>query len=544
MRNIRNYTLTILLAAVAALVFSGCNRGPKEKGIEGMAGMVPSHVLSFFALDIRGTKNWNDFREGYKQHGDHPELKAQFEVLDGQLGCKTEDLVAGIEPAGWVVVLDAGGKGEFSDASAVGAFVVRDKTRAQACVKDLADQTEPKVSQLGELTIETYPNHFSACFHGGFVYLATNEAGLKSVIEHSGEKLSQKAEFQEARGRIEDGKSDLFGFMPVGELIGFVAQTKADLDNLGYLASGMNSDLSKKVQVYMSVRDSDSPLGQALLKSPENSGNLAKVVPQDWVFYMMNHLGYQLRVGAEICRKSPEGQEVLDEMSVALSNMDTSFEELDRTFTGEMALSLDLEDYFSGIPQAPPNGTLAFGLKDSKLFQQVWAKMCKAGGITPQTQTRDGVRIDSFKGLPNLKLLQVEKPHPTVMLVFGATPAEVVAEVNGIPEGKSLGDLPAVKSRINPSNFFTLYYQLQKTMEQLGATGLLSLAPETQGIQSAIEHNKDKGWMWNGQMSLRVDKGGLMADGDNMTILMSGVMTGAFIYGALEGVGALPADAE
>ena len=83
MRNIRNYTLTILLAAVAALVFSGCNRGPKEKGIEGMAGMVPSHVLSFFALDIRGTKNWNDFREGYKQHGDHPELKAQFEVLDG-----------------------------------------------------------------------------------------------------------------------------------------------------------------------------------------------------------------------------------------------------------------------------------------------------------------------------------------------------------------------------------------------------------------------------------------------------------------------------
>ena len=51
MRNIRNYTLTILLAAVAALVFSGCNRGPKEKGIEGMAGMVPSHVLSFFALE-------------------------------------------------------------------------------------------------------------------------------------------------------------------------------------------------------------------------------------------------------------------------------------------------------------------------------------------------------------------------------------------------------------------------------------------------------------------------------------------------------------
>ncbi len=542
MRNIRNCKVTILVVALAALFFSGCNRGPKEKGIEGMAGMVPSNVLGFIGLDVRDSKNWNAFQEGYKQHSDHPELESKVKTLDSQLGCKTDDLLAGVEPAGWLAVLDGGGKGQPSDAAAVMAFVVRDKARAEACIKDLAQQAEPKVTQSGDLTLKTYPRGFSVCFHGGFVYLGTSEAGLKAVIEHKGEKLNQKAEFLEARGRVDSGKSDIFGYAPMGEALKLVTQSQADLSTLGYLASGIHSDGSERVQVYMSVKDSDSPLGQALLKSPETSGDLARVVPQDWVFFMMNHLGYQFRVGGEICRTSPEGQEVLEEMSVALSNIDSSFDELDKTFTGEMALALDLEDFFSGIPETSPNGTLTFGLKDLKLFNQFWTKLCKAGGISPQSTVKNDVRIDSFNGLPNLLIVQLEEPQPTAVLVFGASPMDVLAEITAIEEGKSLADLPDVKSLLKPANFFTLRYRLAKTMKQLAATGLLALSPEGQGIQAAIQGDNDE--MWSGDMSLRVENDGLLADGNKVTMMVGGVMTGAFIYVYLEDQGALPTEAE
>ncbi|HIB69680.1 MAG TPA: hypothetical protein EYO33_32530 [Phycisphaerales bacterium] len=152
------------------------------------------------------------------------------------------------------------------------------------------------------------------------------------------------------------------------------------------------------------------------------------------------------------------------------------------------------------------------------------------------------MRIDSFNGLPNLLIVQLEEPQPTAVLVFGASPMDVLAEITAIEEGKSLADLPDVKSLLKPANFFTLRYRLAKTRKQRAATGLLALSPEGQGIQAAIQGDNDE--MWSGDMSLRVENDGLLADGNKVTMMVGGVMTGAFIYVYLEDQGALPTEAE
>lgn len=532
MSRIRNLALAAFAAALTIFVVTGCNRGPKEQGVDGLASLVPSGALAFVATDLRQSEDWEKFLKGYDLRDDHPKLQNQLKNLDQQLGMKVDDLINGVEPAGCAVVVDTKGEGASKDLALVALCIVRNQKRVEACISELTGNQDPTLDKLGESTVKSYPIGLSTCFKGGFLYLSTSVDGLKAVIEHQGEKLDQRVDFKQARQQIDGGASDVFAFMPLGDVLGFVSEENSAVAPLGFLATGLQTNGGSLPVAYLKVEDADSPVGKALLASPESSAAFSQSVPKNWGLYFMSHLGYQLRATSQILSTTPAGQGFLKEISDDLKAEGTSVEEIGNALTGEVAVAIDFQDYFKSIPQQVPDGMIMVGIKDPRLFTEGWTRFCAANGLVIKSEKLNGLRVDKFDGYPEVALAHRDTPYPMAMLAFGSEPISVLETATSVAKGESLGDIPALKSEIRPTNIFTLRYDLGKALKQLAATGLLALNSETAAIQTSIESNSEE--MWAGQMTIRVEQDGIKVSGTRVTMLAGALMTASVGYAFYE----------
>ncbi len=522
-------------ALVTVLVFSfviaGCKRAPQVEGVDGMAAMVPSKTLAYFGGDFRTSPHWKQFMKGWGMVDESPELKAKVEQFKRQIGMEPKDLIASVEPAGWMAVLDPKGGSKVQDLALVGALVVRDQKHAEACFTQLADKKEPKEAKIGEATVKTYPQGFSVCFDSGFVYIGSSVAALESVVGYQGESLAQRADFKEARQKVHGGAADAFGFVPLQELVKFSGGADSgDWSSLNFLAFGVKpGDVTQPVAT-MSVKSDESALSKALLTKPESSPSLARTVPQDWSFYLATHLGYQFHLVAELCRMGPEGKEFLADFDSDLKGSGTSVEELDAAFSGSMALALETSGYFTRIPETPPNGMLVFGLKDVETFNKVWKAFCATAEVEVTREKRKDLVVDVLDS--NFLLAQRTGSEPMAMLVFGSDPSAVLETVTTIPAGQSLAEVKPLSIEEKPENVFTICYDLRQTMKELLNSGLLGVVPDLRPIHDGISTWPNEAWQ--GHLTVRVAEDGLRIEGAPVTMAITGIMSASMAYAFTE----------
>lgn len=529
MRHPRTYLFLLLFLWLLA----GCSRQPGVEGVDGMASMAPESALAFAAADIRKSLEWEKVAANWEKIQDNPGMVARAKVMEAQSGVKAGDMFQGLYPAGWAAVLDAGGRGRAEDLAWVVAVMVRDQQHASACVSQLAAGGSATTAQVDGVSVSSYPRGFSSCFHEGFLWFSNSKEGLQTALKGKSAPLSSQEGFRQARQSV-GGQTDVFVFVPIEPLVTFGSKAYRDaggklddaqlkgLAGFKYLTGGLQAKEPYQPKALLAVdRGTSSPLMQALMMAPNNTHSPAEIVPKDWSFYLMAHLGYQMRAGKAALLMLPDGEDMVQAFSGSVSDLGATVQDLDGALTGEVALALDTAGYFKSIPEAPPNGMLILGVKDPKAFSKLLRSFCTANGLALKSGKDGETPVDRVEGVPGLLIAHRVKPYPHSALVFGAKPEEVLADSVAVAPGKSMRDAKPFKGVEKPSDVLSVNYDLRTTMKELAASGLLALTPELAQLKDAVE-NYEPAW-WQGFMVARVDENGLVAEGSPITMSVAGV---------------------
>ena len=80
----------------------------------------------------------------------------------------------------------------------------------------------------------------------------------------------------------------------------------------------------------------------------------------------------------------------------------------------------------------------------------------------------------------------------------------------------------ALKAVQPGGGLFALQYDLRNTTQQLKKSGLLGLSPQLAPLQAAVQNWSPE--MWQGDMTVQVEKEGVKAEGSPITMAIAGMV--------------------
>ncbi|MCW5871648.1 MAG: hypothetical protein KIS61_30635 [Candidatus Eremiobacteraeota bacterium] len=485
---------TLLLCT--ALTFMGCSHKPQIQGVNGMASQVPASALFFAGLDAR-EKMPSDFVQTLDKIKDKPELAGNMQNYKKQMGHDLLTALKAFEPAGWAIVVDSSGKKDYA---MVAGIWMRDRKLAESCVNQSANNEPPVKTD----NIDTYKKAgYSTCYSDPFLLISNKPEGIQAVLKRQG-SLADDANYQAAHAQMFSNQALAFAYSAPPDL------PKA----IHYFAGGVGKTSPYRPVAFLSI----DPAAKDLLTAPAHPNALAGNVPARWNFYTMMQLRYPLEVLAQ------HRPEALQEPGRALKEAGTSSAQVDKVFQGDLALGLDLDQYFAQIPQAPPNGLLMCGLRSGPDFEALWKTFCRGNGIKTSSARVGAYQVDRFTGMPYLVLARQGKQ---ALLVMGKQPDEVLKQVAQLKPADSLAKTQTVAGVL-----FAVQYDLRNTRLQLAKSGLLALSPELAPLQAQMQNSAPE--LWQGEMNVHVEKDGIKAEGNPATMLAVGIIKAAVIATYLE----------
>lgn len=517
---------TALLASTLILV--GCSHKPALQGVDAMASQVPANSLFFIGADAR-EKMPKDFVTKVDEAKAQPELAPAMANLKGQLGgIDPVKVVKGFEPAGWAVVLDPVGKKNLKDLAVVGALWVRDRKEAESALAELAHNEAPQKADLQGKSLDTYKAGFSTCFSEPFLLVSNSPEGIKAVLQRQGPSLAEDAGYQAAHKQMFQNQSMVFCYSSVSTGLALASpEAPKKAEGIQYLAGGVGKEAPYRPQAVLSV-DPASPgaLAKSLLTPPSTSNALASQFPMNWNFYLMMQLRYPLQAVSGV---APQFQ---SETNKGLSRLNTSTAQLNKAFEGDLALGFDLDQYFAKVPQGPPNGMLAWGLRNPAEFESLWKLFCRSNGLQSTTSKAGDYQVEHFAQMPFLLLAHQNKANSAALLVLGQNPDQLLQSLSGLKPGQTMKDSPALKNASSGA-LMAVQYDLRNTTQQLKKLGLLAMSPQLAPVKSAIDNWSPE--MWQGDLTVKVEKDGVKAEGNPVTMFIAAAFQGGFWYGFFGG---------
>lgn len=411
---------TLLLFTAITLV--GCSHKPSIQGVDGMASQVPASSLIFAGVDAR-EKMPSDFVQTLEKNKDKPELIGNIQNFKNQTGCDLITFLKAFDAAGWAVVVDPNGKKDYA---MVAALWVRDRKQAETCVSDATKNEAPVKTE----TIDTYKKAgYSTCFADPFLLISNKPEGIQAVLKRQG-SLADDATYKAAHAQMFQNNSLAFVY----------SAPPLAPKTVHYFAGGVGKESPYRPVAFLSI----DAAAKNLLTAPANPNALASNVPAKWNFYTMLQLRYPLEALAQYQPKT------LEEPAKALQQAGTSSAQLNKAFQGDLALGLDLDQYFAQIPQAPPNGLLMFGLRSGPDFEAMWKGFCRSNAIKTSTSKVGAYQVDRFAEVPYVVLARQGKQ---ALLVMGAKPDDVLKQVADLKPADSLAKTQTVQGA--PSQFST-----------------------------------------------------------------------------------------
>ncbi|MBS2036819.1 hypothetical protein JST97_17645 [bacterium] len=512
----------------SSLLLVGCSHKPTLQGVDGMASQVPATALFFVGADARD-KMPKDFVSKIDDAKQHPELAPAMANLKSQLGgIDPVKIVKGFEPAGWAILLDPGGKKNPKELAVVGALWVRDRKEAEATLAELSHNEAPQKSDLQGKSLETYKAGFSTCFAEPFLIVSNSPEGIKAVLQRSGPSLAEDASYKAAHSQMFQSQSMVFCYSPISSGLALASpDAPKKAEGVKYLAGGVGKEAPYRPQALLSL---DPAAGSALVKSllnpPASSNALAANIPSSWNFYMMLQMRYPLQA---ISGVSPQFQSESDK---GLKRAGTSTAQIDKAFEGDLALAFDLDQYFAQMPDGVPNGMLTWGVRDAAAFEGLWKLFCSLNRVRSTTTKYGDYQVEHFPQLPFLVLAHQRKANSAALLVLGKNPDELLHTVTSLKLGQSMKESPALKSASSGA-LMAVQYDLRNTTQQLKKLGLLGMSPELAPIKTAIDNWSPE--MWQGDLTVKVEKDGIKAEGNPVTMFIAAAFQGGFWYGFFGG---------
>ena len=474
---------TMLALSVSAVTLIGCSHPSQIQGIDGLAAQVPASSLGFVGVDAR-EKMPSDFIQTLEKKKDDPRLSGQLENYKRQLGHDPITALKAFEPTAWGVVVDANGKKDYA---MVAGILVKDRKLAETCLAGtLKNETPTKAG-----TIDTYKNAgVSTCFKDPFLILSNKAEAIKVVTERQGPSLADDPGYKSAHSQMFQGQSLAFVYSapPVAP------------KTFHYFAGGVGKQSPYRPVAFLSI---DASAKNLLTPPPAASAN---PVPPAWNFYLALQLRYPLEAIQQAMPKA------LEEPGNGLKQVGTSPDQLNQAFEGDLALGLDLDQYFAkGVPNGPPNGLLVWGLRKPAEFEAFWKGFCRSNGFKTSSAKLGNYQVDRFAGMPFLMLARQGKQ---ALLVLAQQPDDLL---------KSLQP----KAQSADGTIFSLKYDLNNTRQQLAKSGLLGLSPDLAPLQAQMQSSSPE--MWQGDMTVKVEKDGIRAEGNPVTMLIAGIVKMAIL---------------
>lgn len=510
--HIRLMKTALILSSIA---FIGCSQKPQITGVEGMAAQVPASSLFFAGVDAR-EKMPKDFVSDFDKFKDRPEMAGSMKAWNDQTGLSASLMVKAFDVAGWAVVVDPTGKKNLKELALVAGVWVRDRKQAEACLAEYSKNEVPQKADLQGKSVETYKAGYSVCFSEPFLLLSNRSDGIQAVLQRQGPSLAEDAGFKAAHSQMFQNQSLGFFYSPVTSSLALAAPKQAPT-GVRFLAGGVGSQQPYRPLALLSLDPSAaSSLIKGLLSAPPSSNSLASSVPANWNFYLMMQMRYPLQAITQI---SPAA---LSEAATGLKQAGANPEQVNKAFEGDVALSLDLDQYFAKVPDAPPNGLLLWGLRSGSDFEALWKTFCRSNGLKTKTGKVGTYLVDRFEGLPFLLLARQTKPHSQALLVLGKNPDEVLQKISSLKSGQTMKESQALKAVQPGGGLFALQYDLRNTTQQLKKSGLLGLSPQLAPLQAAVQNWSPE--MWQGDMTVQVEKEGVKAEGSPITMAIAGMV--------------------
>ncbi len=462
-----------------------------------MASQVPASSLIFAGVDAR-EKVPSDFVQTLDKMKDKPQLAGNIQNYRNQTGHDLITALKAFEPAGWAIVVDPNGKKEYA---MVAGIWVRDRKLAETCIAESAKSETPVKTD----NIDTYKTAgYSTCFADPFLLVSNKPEGIQAVLKRQG-SLADDANYKAAHAQMFQGKSMAFVYS---------APPMAP-KTVHYFAGGVGKESPYRPVAFLSI----DPAAKKLLTAPANPNALASNVPAKWNFYTMMQLRYPLEALAQYQPKS------LEDPAKTLQQAGTSPAQVNKAFQGDLALGLDLDQYFAQIPQTPPNGLVMCGLRNGAEFEALWKTFCRSNGIKTTSAKVGAYLVDRFADVPYVVLARQGKQ---ALLVMGGKPDDVLKQVSDLKPADSLAKTQTVQGAL-----FALQYDLRNTRTQLAKSGLLGLNPTLAPLSAQMQNSAPE--MWQGDMNVHVEKDGVKAEGNPVTMMIMGIMKAAIIATYLEG---------
>ena len=515
---------TSLLTGTLLLV--GCSQKPSIQGVDGMASQVPATSLLFIGADAR-EKMPKDFVSKMDEVKDRPELASQFANLKSQIGIDPVTVVKAFEPAGWAVLLDPTAKKDPKELAVVGAIWVRDRKQAEAVLAEISHNETPKKSDQQGKSVDTYKAGYSTCFSEPFLIVSNRADGIASVLQ-KGPSLADDTGYKAAHSQMFANQAMVFCYSPLNSGLALASKDAPEkARGVKFLGGGVGKEAPYRPQALLACDPATAgTLVKSLLNPPSSANALAAFVPPSWNFYMMMQLRYPLQA---INGVSPQSK---TEMDAGLTKLGTSSGQIDKALEGDLALAFDLDQYFASMPSGPPNGMLAWGLRNPAEFEALWKLFCRGNRIKISTSKNGAYQVDHFTDMPFLALARQSKPNSPALLLLSNKPDELLQTVSSLKPGQTMKDSPDLKNANNGS-LMAVRYDLRNTTQGLKKLGVLGMTPELAPIKSAIDNWSPE--MWQGDMTVTVEKDGVKAEGNPVTMVIAAAFQGGFWYGFLGG---------
>ena len=466
------------IVIVTALAAIGCSQKPQFQGVDGLATQVPASSVAFAAVDAR-EKMPADFRKTVESKKDDPRLKPQLENYKRQTGHDAATAIQAFEPTAWGILVDTNGKKDYA---LVAGILLRDRKKAEECLA----QSNPNEKPTKSGNIDTYKAGYSIAFAEPFMLISNKPAGITAALQ-KGPRLADDSNFKAAHSQMFQNQSLAFVYSPV----------PVEQKGIRYLAGGVGKESPYRPAAFLSL---DPSAGTALVKSLLTKPAASiDYVPANWNFNLKLQLRYPLAALAQVHPKA------LTEASNNLKDLGTSSAQMDKAFEGDVALGLDLDQYFAkGMPQGPPNGLLAVGLRNPAEFEAFWKAYSRSNNLKTSPAKVGTYQVDRLTEVPYMLLARQGKQ---ALLVLANHPDDVL---KSLKPGKS------------DDSILSLRYDLDNTRTQLAKTGLLSMSPQLGPLQAQMQNSSAE--LWKGDLTAKVEKDGVKAEGNPVTMLIALIM--------------------
>lgn len=468
---------------LTGITFIGCSHKSQIQGVDGLAAQVPASSLAFVGVDAR-EKMPADFVQTIEKKKDDPRLSGQLGNYKRQMGHDAITALKAFEPAAWGIVIDSNGKKDYA---LVAGILVKDRKLAETCLAETFKNEAPSKAD----NIDTYKNAgYSTSFQDPFLIVSNKAEAIQAVTKRQGPSLAEDAGYKAAHGQMFQGQALAFAYS---------APPMAP-KTMHYFAAGVGKQSPYRPVAFLSLDASAKNLLTAPAAASPNP------IPPSWNFYLTAQLRYPIEAAQMALPKSQE------QFATALKQVGTTSAQVNKAFQGDLALGLDLDQYFAkGVPNGPPNGLLAWGLRNPADFEALWKAFCRTNGLRTTTAKVGTYQVDRFADFPYMTMARQDKQ---AMLVLANQPDELLKTLQP-------------KAQTADGSIFSIKYDLNNTRQQLAKSGLLGLSQDLAPLQAQMQSSSPE--LWQGDMTAKVEKDGIRVEGNPATMLIAGVLKVAIL---------------